>query len=404
MLTLAWRNIWRNKRRTVITSASVFFAVFLAILMRGFHIGAWDSLIDNVLHSYVGYVQIHKEKYWAEKSLDYTLTWNDSLELATSANKDIKGIVPRLESFALASVGTKTKGVMVSGVLPSRENQYSNLSNKLVQGSFINDSSKGLLVAERLAKYLKVSVYDTIVLLSQGYQGVSASALFVVEGIVKLPAPEYDNMTIFMPLKLAQEFYAAPGMLTSVVVDLKNPQRMEKVVKVIKSRLPDASYEVMTWKEMLTELHQMYISDTAGGVIMISILYLIVGFGVFGTVLMMTAERRREFGIMIALGMRRGKVARLVATEMLYIGFIGIIAGTIISLPIVVYFHYNPIEFTGDYAQTMEVYGMEPTLPMAMHADYIINQAVAVTALVLIAVSYPILSLNRLNLVKAIRR
>lgn len=404
MFILAWRNLWRNKRRTLITSASIFFAVMLAIFMRGFHVGTWDSLIDGVLHSYVGYIQVHKQGYWEDKSLDYSFELTDSINNISQCDKNIKQFIPRIESFALASIGNKTKGVLVSGVDPRAENSFSNLSGRLIQGEYLSDSSGGIILGQRLARFLKVQPNDTIVLLSQGYQGVSANGLFVVRGIVKLPAPEFDNMTIFMPLAKAQEFYSAPNRITSLVVDISSSLKMEKTAHKLNKAMPIGQFEVMTWKEMLKELYQMYISDNAGGAIMLSILYLIVGFGVFGTVLMMTAERRREFGIMIALGMRRGRIVRMVAMEMVYIGIMGLLAGLICSLPIVAYYHFYPIELTGDYAKTMEVYGMEPTIPMAWHSDYIINQAIAVGILVVVAICYPILALSKLDLVKAIRR
>ena len=376
----------------------------LAILMRGFHVGTWDSLIDGVLHSYVGYVQVHKQGYWNEKSLDYSFEMTDNIRIASKCDKNIKAFIPRIESFALASFGTKTKGVMVSGVDPLAENTFSKLSGRMVQGRYLSDTSKGIILGERLARFLKVKANDTLILISQGYQGVSANGLFVINGVVKLPAPEFDNMTIFMSLSQAQEFYSAPNRLTSIVVDVSNPIKFEKTARKLRKALPDSEYEVMTWKEMLKELYQMYISDNAGGLIMLSILYLIVGFGVFGTVLMMTAERRREFGVMIALGMRRGRIVRMVAMEMVYIGFIGLLAGLVFSIPIVAYYHFYPIQLTGDYAKTMEVYGMEASIPMAWHADYIINQAIAVGILVVVAICYPILALSKLDLVKAIRR
>src|SRR5208283_1755075 len=133
------------------------------------------------------------------------------------------------------------------------------------------------------------------------------------------------------------------GRITSVIVDLKNPQQMDKVINKISRLAGKQNFEVMSWKEMLVELYQQYISNEGSSMIIISLLYLIVGFGVFGTVLMMIAERQHEFGIMITVGMKRFRLMRMVATELTFICFIGLFLGFAGSIPIVAYFHFFPI-------------------------------------------------------------
>lgn len=341
--SLAWRNLWRNRRRTLITVASVFFAVFLAIIMRGFKHGAMVYLINNVLHSYTGYVQIHEKGYWDNKTFDYSMAANDSVFEKVKNIKQVKGIIPRLESFSLASSGDKTKGVITVGIDPDLENEFTELNKRIVSGRYFNNKDTGVILSERLSKYLNLKVNDSIVLLSQGYQGMGASGIYKILGIVKLPAPEFDNQMVYMPLPLAQEYYSAQGRVTSVVVDLNNPQDMDKAIRKINKVVNSNEYEVMSWKDMLIELYQQYVTNEGGGMIVISLLYLIVGFGVFGTVLMMIAERRHEFGIMITIGMQRKRLMQLVGSELVFICLMGLLLGFLGSVPIVAYFHFYPI-------------------------------------------------------------
>lgn len=403
-LKLAWRNIWRNKRRTLITASSVFFAVFFSIMMKGFHLGSWQKMIDGILHSYSGYIQIHGTGYWKNKTLDYTFAEDKNLLLKIQENDDISAVVPRLESFALASAGIKTKGVLVIGILPETENIFSNLKSKVVRGKYLKTGDKGVLLSQRLAKFLNLQVNDTIVLLGQGYQGNSAAGKYPVKGIVKLPIPEFDNKMIYLTLENARTLYSAQDRLTSLTIDIKKDNRVDRITKDIKNSLDQEKYEVMSWKEMLIELYQQFLADNVGGYIFLTLLYLIVGFGVFGTVLMMTTERMREFGIMIAVGMQRHTLSLIITIEMFLISFIGLISGMIISLPIVAYFHYNPIRLTGDAAKGFAAWGMEPVLPFALESEYIIIQGVIVAFLVIIAISYPIYSLGKINVIKALRK
>ncbi|HEY9122867.1 MAG TPA: ABC transporter permease [Bacteroidales bacterium] len=404
MLILAWRNLWRNKRRTLITAASVFFAVFFAILLRGFHAGTWSYLIDSVLHSYTGYIQVHTKDFWENKSFDYSMAADNPALEKIKGIKGVKGLIPRIESFSLASYGDKTKGVITVGIDPMIENNFSALDKKIVRGRYFHEKDTGIILSERLANFLKVKVNDSLVLLSQGYQGASANGVFRIIGIVKLPAPEFDNQMVYMPLSAAQEFYSMQSRLTSVIVDIDNPQKMDKITKHIAKSIDTKSFEVMTWEDMLVELYQQYVSDEGGGVIMLVLLYIIVGFGVFGTVLMMISERRHEYAIMIALGMQRSSLLKLVGTELFYICFIGVLFGTAFSLPIITYFHFHPLQISGNLADVYAAFGMEPLLPVAWRTDYIIQQAINVTGIVAIVLLYPIYSVYKLDLTKAIRR
>jgi putative ABC transport system permease protein len=402
-LTIAWRNIWRNKRRTLITLASVFFAVFFSVSMRGFHLGMWTSLLENVLHSYTGYIQVHATGYWNNKTLEYTFVLNDSLEQTLNKQKYVKGYIPRLESFALASSGEKTKGVLVSGIDPAKEAAFTRLEEKLKEGRLLLDGDPGVVLSQRLAKFLELEVGDTLTLLGQGYQGVTAAGIYPVRGIVKLPAPEWDNMMVYLTLPTAQSFYSAPEMLTSLVLDVNKNLNVDKLTRKVRAALDSNQYEVMNWKDMLVELYQQYEADTASMILMLALLYLIIGFGIFGTVLMMTTERLREFAIMIAVGMKRRKLGGILAAELLFITLLGVVLGMLGSIPLVYYYHIHPVEFSQQYANIMEIYGMEPVMSMHWHWHYIFNQGLSVIVITLIAIIYPIYSVFRLNLIKALK-
>lgn len=404
MIILAWRNIWRNKRRTLITIASVFFAVFLAILMRGFHIGSWQNLIDSVLHSYSGYIQVHNNGYWDNQNFDYSMSANDTALTTIEKSKNVKTLVPRLESFSLASAGEKTKGVLTVGIDPEKENQFSELKNKIVEGRYFNKDDTAIIVSQRLAKFLGLSVNDSLVLLSQGYQGASATGIYKIVGIVRLPAPEFDNQTVFLPLSTAQDFYSAHQRITSIVVDLTDPTLANETANELKKIIDLSKYEIMKWQEMLVELYQQYVSDEGGAYIMLGLLYIIVGFGIFGTVLMMLSERKREMAIMVTLGMQRFRLIRLVAVELAIICLLGLISGFIGSIPILAYFHVHPIEMTGEIVKTYEAFGMEPVMPVAWQVDYMVQQVYNIGLILLLVLSYPLYTIYKLNLSNGLRK
>lgn len=403
ILKIAWRNIWRNKRRTLITIASIMFALFFAIIMRGFGKGSYEKMKENAVKSYSGYVQIHKKGYWDDKNINNIFSLEQRLVTEFESDPRISAVIPRLESFALASSGESTKGVAVMGISPEKEDQMTKIRSYLKAGEFIDTGDKSVLVPSGLAKFLKIKVNDTLVLFSSGYHGTTAAGLYPVKGILKLPTPEMDRSTLYMPIAEAQNFFSTGTQLTALVFDLNDIKDVEGVERTINENLDLDAYEVMDWKLMNKELLQMIETDNAGGVIMIAILYMVIAFGIFGTVLMMTNERMREFSVMISVGMQKRKLALVIIIELIILTTIAVFGGILISLPVMFYFYYNPIEFSGDAVQAMKDFNFEPVMPMSLDIQIFIFQGIAISILMLIAMSYPTIKIMSLNVSKGLR-
>jgi ABC-type lipoprotein release transport system permease subunit len=187
------------------------------------------------------------------------------------------------------------------------------------------------------------------------------------------------------------------------VINVYDSDELKKTKNNIEGLLENGIYEVMDWKEMNPELVQQIQSDQAGGYIMLGVLYLIVGFGVLGTLIMMTTERRREFGVMVAVGMQKKKLGLILLIEMLMMGFIGAASGILGSLPVIAYLVKNPIRFTGEYAEIFESYGFEPIMPARFEGFYFAGQTAVVLIIFMLAIIPPIYSVLRLREIKALR-
>ncbi len=403
ILKIAWRNIWRNKRRTLITVASIMFALFFAIIMRGFGIGSYEKMKENAVKSYSGYLQIHKNGYWDDKTINNIFSLDDEIITKFESDTRVNVVIPRLESFSLASSGESTKGVVVMGISPEKEDKMTKIKSFLEEGEFINSADKSILVAAGLAKFLDVKVNDTLVLFSSGYHGATAAGLYPVKGILKLPFPDMNRSTVYLSISEAQSFFSTGNQFTGLIFDLNNIDDVADVEQTITETINLDEYEVMNWEVMNKELLQMIETDNAGGVIMIGILYLVIAFGIFGTVLMMTNERIREFSVMVSVGMQKRKLALVIIVELIFLTTIAVIAGILISLPVMFYYYYNPIEFTGDAVAAMKDFNFEPVMPMSLDIQIFIFQGIAISILMIIAMSYPTIKILTLNIVKGLR-
>jgi ABC-type lipoprotein release transport system permease subunit len=468
-IKIAWRNLWRNRKRTAITVASILFAVFFAILMRSMELGSYDNMIKNAIERYSGFIQVQNIEYEDDRGVDNSI--NASSEILEKLDKieGIKAAAPRVESFAFASLGTQTKGVLVCGVDLEREKNLANPNNFLVKYRFTDKNIKELtenqklpkelkeqfknlrnnsysnlagleldlnldkkqkkqylpviekaiefksaelsqddrevLVSDRLAKFLKLNIGDTLVLMGQGYHASSAADLFPVKGIVKLPSPELDNKLVYMSLSRAQEFYGLENQASYIAINLddNNDNNLHSKQNEIYKSLNDKNVVVKNWKEFNKVLFQQIESDSQSGIVMLGLLYFIILFGIFGTVLMMIHERYREFGVLVSIGMQRAKLSIVLVIEMIFIGFMGVISGILLSLPFLYMGNRFPIRLTGEMATMMESYGMEPIMPLAWIDSYVFWQGAVVALMVVLSCIYPLRKVLKLKEVEALR-
>jgi ABC-type lipoprotein release transport system permease subunit len=317
-------------------------------------------------------------------------------------NEHITTINPRIESVALVSHEIETRISPVTGIDPESEDAMSGLRKKVVKGMYLTDSSQGILIAEGLAERLKVGVGDSIVVVGQGYQGVTAAAQLTIEGIVRFPFPKLNNAMIYLSIPKAQELFNAHNRLTGIALMIDDAKSIDDVQSNLSAEI-DTNLVVMSWEEMSPEIVQVIEADVASEAIIMSILYLVIGFGVFGTVMMMTIERTREFGLLISLGMKRGRLLFVTTIEALMISLIGASAGLTAGIPLLYYFYKYPIHVTGEMAKVYLMYGMEPIVALSFDAAVFISQLIVVVILAIIASFYPLTFIRKIQPVPALQ-
>ncbi|NCB06845.1 MAG: ABC transporter permease [Bacteroidia bacterium] len=400
-IKLAWRNIWRNRRRTIIAISSIVFSVLLASWMRSMQEGSYDSMIGNTVKFYSGYLQVQDTAFWEERTLDNGFEPSEKLRTDIGNLEKVTLVSHRIESFALAANHLHSKPAMVMGIEPEAEDQITAISKKIQQGRFLKPGDQGAVIARGLAEYLNLGLGDTLVMISQGYHGISASGLFEIVGIMAHPNPEFDKRLVFLDIENAREFYSAYGISTSLVIMTGNPKNVVPLKSEIEQLLPPGD-TVMTWSEMQPEIEQLIQSDRGSGIIMLAILYIVIAFGMFSVVMMMVKERKREFGVVHAVGMKKQKLSSIVFMETLFIGLIGCTIGLLISFLFCLYFYYNPIPLTGEMATATVQYGMEPYMFFSMKPSLFYNQMILVFFISVLISIFPIYNIHRLKITKAI--
>lgn len=401
-LRIAWRNLWRNKRRSLISISSLCFAVLLATFMRAMQLGSYDLMIENVVGQYTGHMQIHTKEYKEFQSLDESFVWNDDLSTRLENDPKIVNFSLRVESFVLISTGEISKGIGIIGIDPEKENSFTKIKDKLIQGEYLSNKGNDLILSEGLAKHLNVQISDSVIMYGQGLYGMTAANIFAVKGIVKYPSPELNDRLAFVSMSTAQDFFSLENRVTSASILIDKIDDLLPMKEKIISYL-DEKLIVETWEELLPELIQMIEMDDASGQIILVILYMVIAFGLFGTTMMIAIERKREIATLLSIGMKRSKMILVMLIETFLLSLIGLIVGLAITIPFVYYFNVYPIELSGEMAEVMISYGMEPIMPTSVETMIFINQLFVVGLIALITSVYPIFSIRNLNIIKSMR-
>jgi ABC-type lipoprotein release transport system permease subunit len=403
MLVLAWRNIWRNKRRSLITISSIGFSVLFACFMMSIQYGTLDHMVDNAVKFYSGHIQVHQENYWDEKIIDNSLSYDDAMLTGLSEIKGVEAAVPRIESFALAANDAKTRPAMIFGIDPEKENMITKIEKNLVAGEYLAPDDRSVLLSAGMAEYLNAGVGDSVILISQGYHGTNSVGLYPIKGLVTFPNPEQNTRIICMPVKHAQWYYGLNDQLTSIAILLADGKNQEMTMAEIEQYIKEKPLKAIDWQEMMPDLIQMVNMKHASSQKMILVLYIVIAFGMFGTFLMMTAERKYEFGILLSIGMKRIQLQITVFFEILLMSLIGVLSGFVVSFSLIGYFYANPIQLSTSMKDMYASYGIEPVIEISMNPSIFYTQAWAIFIIALILSFYPMMVLFRLTPVKAMR-
>ncbi len=395
LLRIAWRNLGRHSRRTFLTAAAAGFAVCLTLVSLAAALGSHERWIEHIVRLYPGHVEVMAEGYFDQRTFDYGMTLSDEQARALDALESIEGWAPRLEAWALALPDrddSQGRAAWLLGVDPEREGRLTRIG-RAVKADFGGDHE--VILGSRLAEHLGVAVGDNVILLAADYYGSQSADRFRVVGTLHVGDDRVDAYAAIVALDELREFVAYPGGLSHVAAFASDPGEVETARTDIQAVFARGAFDVMAWPELLPDLHQLIVLDDLGAYLTLSILIVVVAFGLLNTILMSVLERVREFGVMRAMGARPGSIFQLVVIESLLISSIGLAAGFAIGVPLVLWLERNPIPFTGDAASAMEVFGIEPVMVFRMTGDHLVGLVFVLLAVALVAALPPALRAAR---------
>lgn len=406
---LAWRSVWRNRRRTVLTLLTITVGSAMIILLNALATGGHEQMIEDAVAANTGHIQIHEKGFQDNQSGDYAFIPDRGLLSFLDHSREISSFSKRVHAGGLIASGDTTVGALIQGVEPAREQTVTSLHRMVLPGGrYLADDDKNTVVmGSVLAKNLGVKTGDVVSMLGQAFDGSIAAGKFIVAGLFASGNPEYDRSLVLMPFESASRTFAMMGYVNSITVRLTNPSLMNDVRDSIRDNALDASgtgeLEVMGWDELMPELVQFIIMDDVSAYIFDFILFMIVAFGILNTIQMSVFERTREFGIMLAIGTSPGQVTAMVLVETLFISLIGTLLGLALGSAAGWYFAVHPIDYS-DYAAEMSVWGVSTTIfPAKITSFNMVFTFVFTMILSVLFAYFPARRASKLSPVEAIR-
>ena len=366
-IKMAWRNIWRNPRRTILTVLAIAFACVLLVFMLSFQLGSYDTMINASVKIHTGHLQIQAAGYQDSHEIRNVIPDPASVCALLDKTPGIKAYAARAMAFALVSSKTRTYGVLVEGIDPRNEARVSTLADNIRQGSYLSSTPEegepsGALVGRLLARNLRISVGDEITVLGQGYDGSVAATVLRVQGIYASGLDAFDRSTIQMPLPAFQDVFAMGTAVHELVIIADNLGRVPAIKKTISGLLAkapeDKSLVVLDWKELTPGLDQAIKMDLVSGAIFYFILIMVVAFSILNTFLMAIFERTHEFGVLMAMGTKPSRLSRIVMFESVGVTLLGVIGGIVTGSLITWYFMVHGIDMGTSTNEIMRQFGM----------------------------------------------
>lgn len=348
-LRLAWRNIWRHPRRTLLTLAAIAFAAAILVFMITLQLSSYDTMIDYTLRVYHGHLQVQPEGYLDKPQMRNTMP--DARTLGSHLRKltGLGTVSVRAMGFALASSEARTYGVQVIGVETEYEGKVSTIPGLIKKGSFLSsDDAMEAVIGHVLARNLKLNVGEELTLLGTGRDGSVAATVVPVVGIFESGSAELDRHLVQLPLGTFQDVFSMGDHAHTIVVLGDSLEQLEDLMDAVRTGLPaDSRLAVLGWEALIPGLKQAIQVDWASGWFLYLSLIIIVTFSILNTFLMSVLERTREFGIMLALGARPGRIGALVILESIWLTLLGLVVGVAIGTAVVVYFHIHGFSYPG---------------------------------------------------------
>ncbi len=359
---MAFRNVFRQKRRSVLTALTMFGGFVLAALAIGVADGTFYGIVNTFTRTRLGHIQIHNPGYLSRPALNSTITDYRRLGKIIEDTADAEAWAPRVYSAGLASVGDRTEAVRIIGLDPGLEDRATHFDRNVVDGRpFSPRAAAGIILGAGLARNLETALGEDVVLVTQGADGSLADARYELIGLADTGDTAGDRTTAYLHIDDARNLLVLDDKVHELVVIARSLRRVPALEAALKRRLAGLPLDIQPWQVFAKSFYLAMQAKLKGNNVVLLVLFIVVAIGVLNTALMAVLERRREYGVLKALGTRPRQVFMLIVIETMLLASVSVVLGLGVSLPLNTYISHHQISIAGLFSNPVTYGGMQYT-------------------------------------------
>ena len=399
-LQLAWRNVWRNPRRSLVTIAATSLALFVMIVYSGLVVGYIDGLQRNVLDLEVGDAQAFADGYREKPSLYTTIAAPEPMiaELEAAGYQ----VSPRLLATGLGAGEASSTGVQLIGIDVTADAEVTRIAEQVDRGAWLAPDDEGVVVGRRVAELLGLEIGDELVVLSQGADGSMANDVYPVRGVLRGISDRIDRGGVFMTHPEFRELMVLPEGVHQLIVRVPQGSELDQATATANGFAPEG-VEVSSWKQLEPMLASMLESARGAMQVMAVIVYLAVAIVILNAMLMAVFERIRELGVLKAIGFAPAKIFKLILLETGIQTAAALLVGVALALPVNHYMVVHGLDLRSLGNVSIMGVAWDPVWRSRVDLDTYVTPIVTLLIIVAIAVSYPAIRAALIRPLDAIR-
>ena len=403
LVAMAWRNLWRQPRRTVLSLFSIAFTGALLVFILSFQIGVYAQMTETTLRLFDGYAQIQPQGYADDPDIHRVIASPDVLRAAILRVPGVDAAAPRVNTFAIVAYGQRSYGAMVVGIDPASEIKVSTIAADIRQGRYLRPlDDDAAIVGETLARNLGLSVGEKITLLGSALDGSVAADVLRVAGVFRSGIPEIDRNLLEMPLARAQNTFGLGGRTTTIAISGATLTTIQGALPALRSLGRKHGVVLQDWGALQPALRDSITLKYITSSLLYATLVTVVAFIILNTLLMSALERTHEFGVLLAIGMRPSRIGRMVWLEQIILALAGCAIGIAIGAAVTLWFARQGIVYSG-LQDVLKQYGV----PTRLYPSLSLFSALAGPGAIALAICagglVPYLHVRRLEAASAMR-
>jgi putative ABC transport system permease protein len=401
LIRLAWRNIWRNKRRSLIILGSIVVGMAIIVFFDAVVVAFLNQTFENQIGSHTAHIQINRIGFNNNKTVQNYLPDTETVELLLQNNPEIEHYSRRIIAFGLLNSAYNSSGISIIGVNPEDEQHVTTIKQYIVEGEYFHGDANEIVMSRRTAETLQVGLGDRIVGLASTVDGNIGSEMFRVVGLYQTVSSGFDRMHVYVPLATAQQMLDLDQNVTQFTLLVSDLDYVPLLRSALQESLGD-EYEVLSYAEIMPQLMTMIDMSQQSMIFIYVIIGIAMIFGIINALLMSIFERIQEFGVLMSIGMKNDRLFLMIVLEAIVLGVLGIIGGTIIGGGITLHLENSGLNFAA-FSEGLAAWGIGAVIYPELSISVIFRGMVVILLTCIFAAIWPAVKTIRLKPVEAMR-